>query len=160
MKHLQAFEELFYNSSGEKYWGDMGAGILPLCLEEGGPVFLISERGPEANEPGTWGVWGGMIEKHEKDPKRAALREFREETEYNGKIIITPSYIFRAKGFVYYNFLGVVPKRFEPVLDWETSDFKWATMEEMVKMDLHFGLKSLLENGKEDIENIIKKGKS
>jgi 8-oxo-dGTP pyrophosphatase MutT (NUDIX family) len=160
LKHIKSFslfEEMFDN--GKSFWGDAGAGILPLCMEKIGdrlvPKFLVAKRGPEANEPGTWGVWGGKIDKEDKNnPAKAALREFREETEYDGKMVLHPSYVFKADGFVYHNFIGVVPKKFDPVLNWETADYEWLTLGEVSKLELHFGLKALLEHGWEDIKKV------
>jgi len=170
MKHLKTREELletelrqkgselYYNKEGQDFWGDKGAGILPMFIYNGKAEFLVGLRGPECNEPGTWGVWGGMIESGEK-PAVAAKREFEEESGYTGKIKLVPSYVFKTKGFEYYNFLGIVPKKFEPdlsdALAWETTEARWVTLDEMSKLKLHFGLKSLIENGRKDIEAVI-----
>lgn len=165
MKYLQLFEEMFDNNAGKSFWGDTGAGILPFYMKPAPtesqpdrviPMFMAALRGREANEPGTWGVWGGKIEGKE-DPKTAALREFREETEYDGKMTLYPSYVFKTDGFTYHNFIGWVPAEFVPVLNWETAKFKWVTLAELSKMKLHFGLKALLENGWEDIKKATDK---
>lgn len=167
MKHMKLFEELFDNKMGKTFWGDTGAGVLPFCMEKSPtdnepdrliPMFMVALRGPEANEPGTWGVWGGKIEKGE-NPKTAALREFREETDYRGKMTMYPAYVFKTEGFVYHNFIGHLPKRFVPILDWETADYDWVTLAEMSKLKLHFGLATLLEHGWEDIKNATDKHK-
>jgi len=94
------------------------------------------------------------------DPKEAARIEFKEESGYDGKIEMIPSYVFEKKNsegkvvFTYHNYIGILDNEFEPDLDWETQDFKWVTFEEMMKIDpKHFGLQGLMKN---DLHNIIK----
>lgn len=65
-----------------QFWGDQGAGVLPLAKSTG--RILLSLRSPYVNEPNTWGIVGGAIDKNE-NPKTAALRELQEEL---GNIII------------------------------------------------------------------------
>ena len=165
LKHIQSFDlfetetrykgsEIFVNKAGKDFWGDRGAGILPCALDDEGVWhYLVALRGPESNEPDTWGVWGGMIDKGEK-PETAMKREFGEEAGYDekkdGKIKIITSVLFKTEGFEYYNYLGVIPKKFTPDLRdadaWETTEAKWVTWDEMLKLKLHFGLKYLIDH--------------
>lgn len=150
---LEGEYDLFDNDSGEKFWGNVGAGILPIAKDTG--RILLPYRSKYVNEPHTWGVWGGKIESGE-NPKSAALREFKEETKYNGNIKLIDAYIFKAKGFSYYNFLGIIEHEFVPNLDWETETFKWVELSEINDLDLHFGLAGLLKNSKSLIDKTIK----
>lgn len=55
-----------------------------------------------------------------------------------------------------YNFIGILDEEFNPILDWETKDYKWCSFDEMIKLEpKHFGLKLLLEDKKS--LNLIKK---
>lgn len=148
------FEE-YDNKSGKPFWGNVGAGILPICTKT--KRILVPLRSTYVNEPGTWGVWGGKLEEKEdkNNPLKAAHREFREEAEYRGKLKLIPSYVYKTDGFEYHNFIGVVPEEFEPELNWETEKFKWVTLDELKKMKLHFGLKELLEKGTKEIETAM-----
>jgi 8-oxo-dGTP pyrophosphatase MutT (NUDIX family) len=158
MKHLKLFEEMFDNRAGKPFWGDAGAGVLPFYMDKGEPVFLLALRGPEVNEPGTWGVWGGKMERGET-PEEAALREFKEECDYDGPIEMHASYVYKTSGFTYHNFLGVLPAKFKLPEDfgWETDEARWVTLDGMSGLDLHFGLEALLEHGMADIQELVKK---
>lgn len=152
--------EDFYNDSGAKFWGNIGAGVLPVCSST--KRILVAMRSSYVNEPHTWGVIGGKLdEEHhidnkniDTDVKGAAKREFIEETGFNGNVKLHSAYIFEAKEggnvvFTYYNFIGELPEEFDATPDRETSYFEWVTFEEL--MDLspkHFGLENLLNDGK------------
>ena len=156
-------QEVFTNmSDGGDFWGTIGAGILPISRES--KRILLPLRSNDVNEPNTWGVWGGKLDDMEtNDPKEAARIEFKEESGYSGKIEMIPSYVFNKKNnegkvvFTYHNYIGILDKEFEPMLDWETQDFKWVTFEEMMKINpKHFGLNSLLKNKLSQIMKVIK----
>jgi 8-oxo-dGTP pyrophosphatase MutT (NUDIX family) len=73
------------------------------------------------NEAGTWGTFGGRVEADE-EPSRAAEREFREETGYDGSIDLVPLDRFTQPTFSYQNYLGLMPEEFVPQLNWEPDD--------------------------------------
>lgn len=50
-------KEVYSNSKGGKFWGDVGAGVLALCEET--KRFLVALRSKDVNEPGTWGPSAG-----------------------------------------------------------------------------------------------------
>lgn len=138
----------FDNDSGERFWGNKGAGVLPFCSST--KRFLINHRSGYVNEPHTWGVWGGAIDSNEQ-PRQAVLRELREEAGYTGHIELIDAYIFRSSGggFTFYNFIGIVDEEFEPELDWESQGFEWIGYDDLLNKDnLHFGLESLLDNNR------------
>lgn len=161
IKSYQMFEKetkytVYDNSKGGKFWGDTGAGILPICRSSG--KILIPMRSKEVNEPHTWGVFGGKVDGNET-PLQAAERELVEETEYKGKYEIIPAYVFEAPtgDFEYHNFIGIVEEEFVPEFNWETDFAKWMTLGElMAAKPKHFGLKKLLEKSKELIEKFAK----
>lgn len=158
--HKKNGKELYDNNSGSEFWGNIGAGVLPICINS--KRILLDFRSAEVNEPHTWGIWGGKLDEdveNESGIKQVALREFEEETNYKGKIELIDAYIFKAPGgvFTYYNFIGLLDHEFEPTYSWETEGFKWVTLAELDNMsDIHFGLAGLLENSRSIIEKYCK----
>jgi len=165
---------LFSNTSGENFWGNLGGGVLPICTKT--KRILVPLRSEYVNEPNQIGVWGGKADEEEGESELSIInvvkREFVEETGYNGRIELIPAYVFQtpSKSFTYYNFIGLVEDEFTPILDWETKDYKWITLEELVKYEnflitdfkdgenkyyKHFGLISLL-NDKNSMDLITK----
>jgi 8-oxo-dGTP pyrophosphatase MutT (NUDIX family) len=167
MKHLyewtifnEAMYDTFQNKSGEKFWGEAGAGILPICTSTG--RILVGKRSKYVNEPGTWSGFGGMIDDDDEleDPSLAAKRELEEETGYVEDIKIIPAFVFRSDsgGFVYYNFIGLVDTEYEPeYMDGETDDFKWITLDALEHLHVkHFGLENLLKHSGDIIKKYAK----
>jgi len=147
--------EVYTNKSGEAFWGNAGAGVLPICPST--QRILVGLRSNEVNEPNTWGTFGGAIDNTEK-PETSARRELAEELGYRGHIKLIPAYIYTSPGgnFKYFNFLGVVDEEFKPRLDWENDDAQWMTLDEIESLpNIHFGLKNLLEKEKPKIISIL-----
>ena len=149
-----------------RYWGTIGAGILPYCSTT--RRFLINHRSGDVLEPNTWGTWGGKLDEgieEEHEIEGVALREFEEESGFNGSIDLHIIYIFKASGnvFKYYNYLGIVNEEFEPQLDWESQGFEWLTMDDLLSLSnnklkhkkIHFGLKALIKNGLDKIKRLL-----
>jgi len=132
----------------ERFWGNRGAGILLIAKDTGRLLLVL--RSNEVNEPGTWGIPGGAIDDEDESEVSAAKREAHEEVGYRGPIEIHASYVFKAAKFRYFNFIGIVPKEFEPRLDWENDEAGWFSMDELPS-PLHFGLKALLQNSAKQI---------
>jgi 8-oxo-dGTP pyrophosphatase MutT (NUDIX family) len=142
-----------------QYWGSVAGGILPFCKST--RRFLVSLRSDYVMEPNTYGVWGGKVDfedgETESDIEDVVRREFYEETKYKGSMKLIPSHIYRDKNFKYYNFIGIVDREFNPVLNWETKDYEWMTFEDLYKLEpKHFGLKELLNKAQNQIEKISK----
>ena len=135
------------------FWGKAGAGALIVAKSTG--RLLIPKRSDEVEQPNTWGVWGGAIDGG-KTPVQAVQQEVEEECGYHGHMELYPLYVFKDahSGFQYFNFLAVVDDEFDPVLNWETSNFGWFTLDNLPS-PLHFGLKSLLNDPK-SMETISK----
>lgn len=158
MINIKKYED-FLN---ENFWGEEASGVLPICKKTG--RILIGLRNGWVNEPYTWGNFGGAIglshggKSEEKlSPEDNALKELEEEVNYTGYIKMIPSYIFKKSNFVYYNFLGIVEKEFNVDLDSdpysEIIEAKWVTLNDFLNHnDLHFGLKSLINNSLEQIK--------
>lgn len=149
----------------ESFWGDEASGILPICKTTG--RILIGKRSSWVLEPHTWGNFGGAIglnhngnQEEKLSPKDNAIKEFQEETGYLGNIEMIPSYIFNIGNFSYYNFIGLTDSEFNHdssnIEHEEVSEIKWLTLDEVLNHeDLHFGLKSLLDNNLHQIQKVI-----
>lgn len=149
-------DAVYANDAGEKFWGNLAAGVLPICLKT--KRILLAFRSAYVNEPHTWGIFGGKLDEvqEEDDLTQVALREFREESDFNGEIELIPVFVFRKPNFEYHNFLGLVNEEFEPSLDWETEDTKWVTLDELIKIyPKHFGLKALLNEDLDKIKSYV-----
>lgn len=148
---------VFANKSGAPFWGDAGAGILPICKTTG--RILVPYRSKMVNSPHTWGSgFGGKLDDGETDPLEAAKRELTEESGYDGKEVeIIPAFVFKTTGFIYHNFIGLVDKEFQPIFDWETETAEWMTLAELKKLKpKHFGLVELLKHSMDIIEKYAK----
>lgn len=134
-----------------RFWGGQGAGILLVAKDTG--RVLLALRSTEVNEPNTWGVPGGEIEPGE-NPAKAARREAAEELGV-GRLKLIPAYVFEAEDFKYYNFIGIVPSEFEPILNWETQRVEWFDVDDLPS-PLHFGVKRLFANSGDLIRSLAK----
>jgi len=144
----------YHETQGDdsRFWGNRGAGIL-LIAKDTGHILLV-HRSAYVNEPGTWGIPGGMIDVEDSSPSEAAKREAQEELGYSGAIELKPAHVFKAGKFRFFNFIGVIPEEFEPTLDWENEDAGWYSINDLPSA-LHFGIKSLLSNSKSQIQDVL-----
>jgi 8-oxo-dGTP pyrophosphatase MutT (NUDIX family) len=139
--------QFFDNKHGSKFWGNKGAGILPYCIET--KRFLVGLRSKYVNEPLQWGIFGGKIDDNEL-PELAAIREMKEELNFNGEIKLELIYLFqnKEKTFDFSNYIGYINKEFVPELDWETKNTRWVTYDELILLSpIHFGLQKLIDEG-------------
>jgi len=115
-EHTQALQQT-------GFWGRQGAGCIFMALDTG--RLCLAHRSAAVEQPGTWGTWGGAMESGE-DPAEAVRREVAEEAGYTGPLRLIPLMVFsHPSGFRYHNFLALVPREFEPRLNWETQDSAW-----------------------------------
>lgn len=134
------------------FWGKQGAGCIFLAKDT--KRILLPFRSRAVLEPNTWGVWGGAIDKNES-PESAVRREVKEEAGYKGNVEFVKLAVFQKDSFQYHNFLAIVDTEFTPDLNWETETYKWVPYGEWPS-PMHFGLKYLIDNSGNKIENIIK----
>lgn len=134
------------------YWGQKGGGILPMAEETG--RFLLGLRSQMVNEPGRWGVWGGKCDAEHESTRQAARREFFEETGYGGSVDLSSLFLFEDQGFQYETFLGRIEQEFTPSLNWENSDYRWMTPDELQANynSLHYGLQHVMDAKFEKLE--------
>lgn len=149
----------FYSHDGNKYYGNFGAGVIPICTST--HRILLGYRGLEVNEPHTWGIFGGKLDDDEDASMltEVAVREFFEETRYNGELELIPAYVFKDEkhNFEYHTFIGLVPTEFEPRLNWENERAQWFTFDEILndlKYDLHFGISKWIKDLRSYYPNI------
>jgi 8-oxo-dGTP pyrophosphatase MutT (NUDIX family) len=128
-----------------KYWLNSGAGVLFFAKST--KRFLLVKRAVR-REFGTWGVVGGGVDEGDSEEK-TAKKEAHEETGYSGPIELMPVFRFvdESAGFEYQNFVGIVEDEFPIKLNWENSDAKWFSLEEILDFpyELHFGIENILE---------------
>ncbi len=129
------------------FWGAQGAGCVFVSRTT--KKFLLAHRSRAVEQPGTWGTWGGAIDKFEM-PHEAVRREAEEESGYDNHIDLIPLYVFEAKKdgktiFRYHNFLAIIDDEFVPKLNWETQGYIWCEFGNW-PAPLHFGFKSLLDD--------------
>ena len=148
------FDEGGETDEPTNFWGTEAGGVLVYCSTT--DRYLILLRSGWVLEPNTWGIISGKLDDDETNIEDAVLREAQEETGQElGNLI--PSFIFEKPNFKFHNFVCIVDEEFEPILNWENSDYKWVKINEMPD-NLHFGLKLLLE--KEDIPTLVEKNKN
>jgi 8-oxo-dGTP pyrophosphatase MutT (NUDIX family) len=137
----------------ESFWGTRAGGCLFLAQDTGRLMVVLRSR--DVNEPHTWANVGGKIDEGE-EVIEAVSREVQEEIEYHGSLKLNKLTEFKSGNFVYYNFLGLVPKEFTPILNWESDDFKWIEYGEWSEIQpMHFGLKYIIDEDGDKIKNII-----
>jgi 8-oxo-dGTP pyrophosphatase MutT (NUDIX family) len=133
------------------FWGKQGAGCIIAAKKT--KRLLLPLRSRYVEQPNTWGTWGGAIDNTE-NPLDAAKRELYEEAGYIGNAQMIPLSIFQKDTFKYFNFLAIVKDEFEPTLNWETQDYIWTRLDNLPS-PLHFGLKWVLEQDYNKIQNTI-----
>ena len=124
------------------FFGAAGAGCIFLARSTG--RILISHRSPDVEQPGTWGTFGGAVNRGE-DATTAVRREVSEEAGYHGQYDLIPLFVFQSGTFRYSNFLAEVEEEFTPILDWESQGYIWCDFGDWPE-PLHFGLVSLLND--------------
>ena len=106
-------------------------GMLVISTEDG--KYLLLRRGSVGEFKNHWAFVGGSLEKGE-EPEEGTLREVYEEMKFKpnnikffGKLFFRnrPIYVYTSK----------VSKEFTPKLNYENSEYKWLTIEEVEKLN-------------------------
>lgn len=129
------------------FWGKKGAGCIIYAKSTG--RFLIDHRSNSVEQPGTWGTWGGAVDRG-LTPEEAVVREVKQETGYKGRVSFKELFVFKAgpdpkKDFWYHNYLAIVDEEFTPRLSWESQGFKWCEFGKWPS-PIHFGLQGILKD--------------
>ena len=124
------------------FWGSRGAGFMVVSSSTG--RFLIGQRSALVPEPGTWGTWGGAVDRNET-PLQGAHREFFEETGLVDSYTTSDLYVYRKGEFTFYNYLAMVDEEFTPALSKETSQAGWFQLGDF-PTPFHFGLIAILQD--------------
>lgn len=103
-----------------------GAGILISAQSTGRCLLLL--RSEDCNEPHTWNVPGGHVERYET-PYEAAQRELVEETGYQGPLDWSGE-VLDVRGR-YCILIASAPKEFTPSLNWEHTDWDWFSLDDL-----------------------------
>jgi 8-oxo-dGTP pyrophosphatase MutT (NUDIX family) len=131
----------------KKPWNNKAAGILPYCKQTN--RFLLFLRSPQIQDySNTWATVGGKVDPSDINKyKLAALREMCEESKFCENIDLRLLYIFKDGTFSYRTYLGFVNEEFTPELNWENSDAKWVTWDQLVGHEnLHPGFTEMIES--------------
>lgn len=119
-------------------------GEVALAVPKKDGEFLLLKRSQENSSSGEWTFPGGKIEEGESE-KEAAIRELKEETGLEGKIINSGKpYIGEGELGLWkiYPFqIKLDSKNVE--LDYEHSEFKWLSLEELKDHETMGEMKSL-----------------
>lgn len=119
-------------------------GEVALAVPEKENEYLLLKRSNENSSSGEWTFPGGKIGEGESG-REASLRELKEETGLKGEIIETgETYIGEGElGYwkIYPFHIEVESKKVE--LDYEHSEFKWLSLEELKDHDTMGRLKAL-----------------
>lgn len=101
------------------------AGVMPLAVSSGRVLLGLRPEGVYSSIGG-YVCWGENL-------ADAAIREFVEETLYDGPLLILKGYMYQSpvKDFEYMNFLGICPQEFNPMLDEENIEAEWFSLSQL-----------------------------
>jgi len=104
--------------------------------------LLLLRRSRQVPKSGLWACPAGRLDRGEK-PLDAAVREFREETGYEGPMRVEYVGAQRERKRVFHHFVGNVPNEFRPRLNWENDRAGWFAPGRLPE-PLHGGMLPLL----------------
>lgn len=114
-------------------------------------VFLLGKRGPECNNPGQWGFFGGNVDPGET-PQEAAVREFYEEVGINihGSMLVplfSQNVATRKGNIKPCSWFGLDADKllFQPKLTEEVVDYEWLSKELFATTELHYSAHQFLQ---------------
>lgn len=126
--------------------GELKQGAGCLLFLPATKKFLLIKRSDLVPMPLHWCLPGGSVDPGEAATD-AAKRELFEETGYE---LTSPMHLIYtndtyAPRFKFYNYASIIDKPFKPVLNWESVDFGWFTIDDLPS-PMHWGLKQLLNS--------------
>ena len=104
----------------------IGAGIIAIDKQTG--ELLLGKRAYGSNSAGTFSPFGGTFELKDGNVKTTAKREFSEETggiDTNYEISKTPFFVQKTPEVIFYSFLGIFDKKFQPEITNEHLNSGW-----------------------------------
>lgn len=114
--------------------------------------ILLNYRSLSVPKPGTFGFWGGKVNKNET-VLLGLTRELEEEIGFipkHEKIFLLDVYLSKDLLFEYYSFIIVVPTEFIPKINDESSGYMWLDINSLKNKQypkpIHPGAKTILEN--------------
>ena len=140
-------EEFVVGPDGVPRWGLYGAAGLLLRHTDAHGVtrYLLAERGPYVQHPGTWAYPGGALRRDET-PEAGAVREFTEEFGSVPAYTVAEVIVDQPAGAGGWFYATVVADVVEevvlgaPVTMENTGRVCWATAAEMAEFRLHPGV--------------------
>jgi len=121
-----------------------GAGILVLARDTG--RFLALKRSDHVHNGRTWALAGGLLDEGET-PEVGAIREFREETGYDGQDVALVALVqYTSPNFTYNNYVAIIDREFKPLIDHENEAFAWVESLEAWPAPAHFGIPYLKQD--------------
>lgn len=149
----------------------IAAGVLAICPET--ERFILLKRRMDIPFPGYWGLPGGHFDEEDGFPKRTAIREFQEETGYNGpiKISTAPLYVDKSNQLDFYTYICILPWEFTPNLKGESIcgdeslDYKWVKLgckDAWIQQDARIipSIITMLDLKEDSIKKVINKFKN
>ena len=119
-------------------------GEVAIAVPQFEEKFLLLKRSEQNSSSGEWVFPGGKIEEDE-NPREAAKRELKEETDLKGKVLASgPNYLGKGElGYWKIFPLHVKVQNKQVELDYEHSDYKWLELDELKEHNTMGQLKSL-----------------
>jgi 8-oxo-dGTP pyrophosphatase MutT (NUDIX family) len=123
---------------------DLIEGDVALAVVLNKEEFLIVERSEENTSSGEWGFVSGKMEEDEKPPE-TAKRELWEETRLKAEPLETGDFYIGKGELGYWRLFPVLMETGsrEVELNWELSDYRWISLEEINELKSIGRLKAL-----------------
>lgn len=154
MKLLSIYKKVLKESKDDY---TKSAGAIIYCKSTN--RVLLQLRSNVVDEPLVWSTIGGGLNSGES-PTAGCKREIKEETGYDGDIKLVTLYEneFPDKKFIYYNFIGIVDKEFQPKNNFESTGHQWFNYGTW-PLNTHCELMKAIysEEGQKAFDEIIKK---
>jgi 8-oxo-dGTP pyrophosphatase MutT (NUDIX family) len=123
---------------------DLIEGDVALAVLENEGEYLIVERSEENTSSGKWGFVSGKME-NDENPEETAKRELWEETRLEAEPLETGEFYIGKGELGYWRLFPVLMETGsrEVELNWELSDYRWISLEEINEQETIGRLKAL-----------------